>query len=210
VQAQTSANDEHRHEVAVQYVPSFPAAIEPIATALFGALVRPSGPLDAGFAVSVAGEKLSVPYRIRLDPERLRATLSTAAGDVRLLALCLGTRDYDGYVREDCLGKLTGVEYPWVVPFVVALLGDYVNDIAERAAAALEAVNPALLDALARDNPAFVATTQSRAASYWGHYYRQRRYWRCRDYPPYALLQRIVRRVRGSGGSDAASSGAHR
>ena len=43
-----------------------------------------------------------------------------------MLALCLGSRDWDGYLREECARGLATIDRPWVVPFVVQLIGELI------------------------------------------------------------------------------------
>ena len=43
----------------------------------------------------------------------------------------LYTRHHDGFVRERHLRQLLGVDEPWLPPFVIRLLGEYVVEICE-------------------------------------------------------------------------------
>jgi len=68
-----------------------------------------------------------------------------------------------------------------VVPFVVQLLGEYVAEIAEVIEAHLGGLSRHLYAEFFRENPSFVALTQTRAMSYWNCYYRfpwHDRHWR--------------------------------
>jgi hypothetical protein len=88
--------------------------------------------------------------------------------------LYLGTRHWDGYVREECVRQLVGIDRPWVVPFVVQLLGEYVLEIVDVVAAAIPGVNAAQFSEFVRENRGFMATTRRRMTSYWDCYFRGR------------------------------------
>ncbi len=59
-----------------------------------------------------------------------------------MLALSLGTRHSDGRIREECLRQIVAVDRPWVAPFVVQLLGEYVIKIVEVIAATIHEHGP--------------------------------------------------------------------
>ena len=89
-----------------------------------------------------------------------------------MIALCLGTRHHDGHLREACVRQLLQQQRAWTVPFVVHLCGEYVLQIVEVIGAALPAWNGEALARYLRENPAYVATLERRAVSYWNCYYR--------------------------------------
>lgn len=79
----------------------------------------------------------------------------------------------------------------WVIPFLFAMLGEYVAEIVLAIESLLE---PEALPAwrhFAANNPQFLATTRRRAISYWSCYYR-RRYPKMADYPALQWLQRVL------------------
>jgi hypothetical protein len=174
------------------YRPIFPAALQPSASALLRALVLEElAPAMPGFTVLVRGEQLSAPYRVYYAPANLRSMISRSSGDTRLLALCFGSRHWDGHVREECLRQLlVPTDRPWVVPFVVQLIGEYVIEIVEAIAATISSETAARFCEFARENPGFMATTRRRATSYWACYYRQR-FPALRSYPAYVALEAI-------------------
>lgn len=180
------------------YRPMFPAVLWPAASTLLLALPDAElAPATDGFTVLVQGEQLSVPYRVYYAPQNLQSVIARSSGDTRMLALCLGTRHWNGYVREDCLRQLIGNDRPWVVPFVVQLLGEYVIEIVEAIAAAVSDADPEPLSAFARENPDFMATTRRRATSYWDCYYR-RRFPTLQSYPAFVALEAIEKWARAS------------
>ncbi|MBN8754699.1 MULTISPECIES: hypothetical protein [Variovorax] len=173
------------------YRPKFPVLLRPAVSALLRAL--PFAELACakdGFTVLFQGEQLSIPYRIYCASHNLRSVIADASGDTRILALCIGTRHWDGYVREECLRQLIGTDRTWVVPFVVQLLGEYVVEIAEVISAALPEVDTAQFSAFARENPNFMAITRQRVTSYWDCYYRAR-FQTLQAYPAFIALEAI-------------------
>lgn len=161
--------------------------------ALLARLQAPAQMLtERGFALSVNGERLLLPYRIYCTHEAIRIAVQASHGEQHALALCLASRHWDGQLREEYLHQLMAVDRPWVIPFVVQLLGEYVIEIVERVAANLAQLNAAQLAAFAADNPGFMATTRRRAVSYWNCYHR-RRYPSLSDYPAVLALDAIER-----------------
>jgi hypothetical protein len=151
---------------------AFPVALAETLAQLLPALAKgqlhaPSAPFD----VHQDGRLLRIPARTYYHREQLLAC-TQLAGDAGVLALCLGTRHHDGHLREACLKQLLLQERAWTVPFVVHLCGEYVLEIVERIEAALPAWNADALARYLRENPAYVATLERRAVSYWSCYYR--------------------------------------
>lgn len=174
--------------------PTFPAALQPAALDLLRTLcVADLAPAMQGFTVLVQGEKLSAPYRVYYEPANLRSAIAGSTGDTRMLALCLGSRHWDGYIREECVRELVAVGRPWVVPFVVQLIGEYVVEIVEAAAATvISDASSAQFADFVRENPAFMATTRRRVTSYWACYYRSR-FPALQSYPAFVALEAIER-----------------
>lgn len=125
------------------------------------------------FLVNMDGEALRIPYRLYYDPDLLRRELSNSRATARLILLCLGTRHYDGYLRQECLQELLTSEAHWVAPYVIQLASEYVVEIAEDVANAIVGRNPATLRAFALENPAYRATLERRVTSYWACYHRR-------------------------------------
>lgn len=152
---------------------AFPAAlagtVAQLLPILSSKLMRP--PSEA-FEVLQDGRRLRIPLRTYHDRDALLGAAGLP-GDAGVAALCLGTRHHDGHVREHCVAQLLLQEQAWTVPFVVHLCGEYVLEIVGRIGAALPAWNAQALARYLRENPAYVATLQRRAVSYWNCYYRQ-------------------------------------
>lgn len=173
------------------YQPLFPAALQPTALALLGQISSPRlTTTQQGFQVNIRGELLSAPARLYGSPNDLRDSIEKASGDSRTLALCLGTRHSDGHVREECARRLIPTDRPWAAPFLVQLLGEYVIEIVEVIAEAVQQGTIQNLTDFARENPTFMAITRQRATSYWDCYFRSRFPSR-QTYPAIAALNAI-------------------
>ena len=132
------------------------------------------------FRVLLAGETVTIPYRIYA-PEPSPGRLEELSFVQRTVVDCLYTRHHDGWVRQRHAQRIVGHVEAWVAPFVVQLIGEYVDEI-------LQVIHHALVPALtdpgsavnavygmfAAENPQFVARTRQRAASYWDCYHRDR------------------------------------
>jgi hypothetical protein len=110
-------------------------------------------------------------------PGEVEAALSTTQ---RTVLHCLYTRHHDGFVRQRHLQQIVASEQPWIVPFVIQLIGEYVLEI-------LINVRDALTDldvqgssqqmrfgGFIAENPEFFELTSQRVTSYWNCYYRDR------------------------------------
>ena len=144
-------------------------------------------PPTHAFIVNMGGEVLRIPYRVYYDPDLLRRQLSDLPAAARLILLCLGTRHYDGYLRQECLRELVKSEAPWLTPYVLQLAGEYVVEITEDVASAIGEHNPAALRAFASENSAYLATLARRITSYWSCYHRHA-YPTLRSYPGAKVL----------------------
>lgn len=150
------------------------------------------------FAVSVGVETLQLPERVYYQPARL-TTATHAGGLDGLLALCLGSRHHDGFVREACLRRLLEAPEPWVIPFVVRLAGEYVVEIVQAIEDALPALDPLSYGRFFLDNPRFLDTTGRRVTSYY-YAYHAAGYLRRGDEPGSRVLA-AFRRMRDAAGA---------
>ena len=128
------------------YEPIFPAELQSIALTLLSTLaVGEQWSAQQGFVVDVQSQMLSAPSRVYFSPSLLRSQISCLKGENRVLALCLGSRHWDGFIREECVRDLVVIDLPWVAPFVVQLLGEYVIQIINVIVAALPHLNRQLM-----------------------------------------------------------------
>ncbi|WP_308012974.1 hypothetical protein [Streptomyces olivaceus] len=106
---------------------------------------------------------------------------------------CLYTRHHDGLVRQRHLEQIVAGDEPWVVPFVMQLVGEYVVEILEAITRGLPglftpgSVQRRLYGEFIARNPAFFARTERRVVSYWSCYYRWK-YGAFGEYPGSVLL----------------------
>lgn len=150
---------------------------------------RPHG----AFSVVVQGQEVSLPERLYNDepPSEAVAALSSRQ---RQLLHCLYSRHHDGRVRERHLSAVVGAADPWVVPFVVRLVGEYVVEILVVIRDGLRDLGTPGTDGrlaygqFVVDNPEFFARTQQRVVSYWSCYYRHFPHPDFADYPGSVLL----------------------
>jgi len=127
-------------------------------------------PPNHAFTVNVEREALCIPYRVYYDPDLLRRQLRELQALARLILLCLGTRHYDGYLRQECLRELVKYEAPWLTPYFLQLASEYVVEIVEDVANVIGERSPATLRAFASENSAYLATLGRRMTSYWSYH----------------------------------------
>ena len=155
---------------------AFPAALRPV-LGYFAETYFPGESLDLRFQfeISVLGETLTLPGRCYVDRRKLVDAFGDCGvqGDIRLVALCIGARHHDGFLRESCVRKLLRVREPRILPFVLAPLGEYVIEIIELIESALPSLDASACADFVRANPAFMATLRRRVISYWDCYFRR-------------------------------------
>ncbi|MGW1997773.1 hypothetical protein [Embleya sp. NPDC001921] len=136
------------------------------------------GPVEP-FPVDVQGERVAIPYRIYNDEPDIALSASFSERQVFVLH-CLYTRHHDGRVRQRHLERILPLAEPWVVPFVVHLVGEYVVEIQRTIWDGLVDIDiPGtpqhdVYGAFLAANPDFLHLTSQRIASYWNCYYRNK------------------------------------
>jgi hypothetical protein len=120
------------------------------------------------FRLSVRDDVIMIPSRI-YTPEPLVALLCTGKPTVRD---CLLTRHHNGFVRARAVGRLLAAGKAWTIPFIIQLVGEYIVQILDQIDDAFDTIDARALGDFVRDNPAFLALTKQRVASYWDCYYR--------------------------------------
>lgn len=173
---------------------AFPSSIrEPAAEVL--RILPPAGHASLGSVeVVVEGEAVAFPYRIHHPPVAASELVRLPPLE-RLVLGCIYSRHGDGHIRQQNVAAVAGGAAPWVVPFVVQLIGEYVVEIVEAIDDRLAGIScePGLAAAYTRffeENPAYVRTTRQRAISYWSCYYRDR-FAPPTTYPGVTLLDRL-------------------
>jgi hypothetical protein len=173
-------------------IKAFPAELASDAEAVLA--VMPDSRLQphAAFSVVVEGQQVLIPGRLYNDEPSTVRVASLSSRQQQLLH-CLYSRHCDGAVRQRHLEKVVGSTDPWVVPFVVQLVGEYVLEILVVICDELrDLATPGTCGRLAYgqfivDNPAFFARTQRRVVSYWSCYFRGT-YASFRGYPGGTIL----------------------
>lgn len=121
--------------------------------------------------IIVSSEKYFIPSRLNYHDIEDDVWWNLSDKQQGLLA-CLYTRSLNGYVREKYVVHLFGKNEPWVIPFVLLLLGEYVIEIADSILKNLNSLDKSKYQAFAKENPAFMKSLHSRIISYWNCYYR--------------------------------------
>ncbi len=123
----------------------------------------------------VSGDILSIPYRIYYDePDQTQLSLLTC--ELQVILHSLYTRHQNGYVREGHVTTLIGYanDYIWITPYLMLPIGEYVKEILEVIYDNRSSLNSDFIRAFFRENPRLYRTIQSRVASYWDCYYREK------------------------------------
>ena len=158
-----------RHELlTLDLSLAFPVALRPAAAALTDDPGWRPEIRHYTYQVMSGGGTLTIPRRLYVDRGLLWADAGRDA-TARGIAWCLGTRHHDGYVREACLAWLLAAPQAWMAPFIVHLVGEYVDEIVQRIEAALPGCAPdmrAALAAFVRENPRYLDTIERRTISY--------------------------------------------
>jgi hypothetical protein len=125
----------------------------------------------------VTGEPVLIPWRV-YNPEPSPRFVAGLSHMEVVVAAGIYSRHHDGFVRQRWLGTLMDSDEPWVAPFIVQLLGEYVIEICrdiERFARTKFSARSAIhenLSTFLNENRYFAALTKQRAISYWSCYYR--------------------------------------
>ena len=173
-------------------VRGFPAALRADVERVVDLLPQPWRCLGAdAHRVVVQGEASEIPVRIYTpEPPDLAARRRSAVQ--RLIAGCVHSRNSDGYVRQAACARILPSAEPWVVPYVIQLLGEYVVEISRLILDGLSAQSsfewPAYGEFVAA-NDEYMALTEQRAISYWSCYYRHD-YSRA-EYPALVALHKL-------------------
>jgi hypothetical protein len=152
---------------------AFPASLALPVTRVTARL-GPTDPRSPARALHVVvdGEALAIPYRFSFAPGSLAGAQALPAEE-RLVLMCIFSRHHDGHVREECLRAIVGRPEPWVAPFVIQPLGEYVMEIIQVVRSSLDTLNRAGYKRFVDTNRPFLELTRQRAISYWNIYFRR-------------------------------------
>lgn len=153
---------------------AFPSPLRPVVLKVVSSVnIGEWHPPRDTFAADIEGELIQIPYRVYYNPQLLRSQLKTLQATPRLILLCLGTRHYDGYLRQECLRKLMNTEVTWVMPYLIQLAGEYVHEIVQDVLDDIIKRKADDLRNFAMNNTEYLAILKNRVRSYWDCYYRQ-------------------------------------
>lgn len=174
---------------------AFPRALHADVTAVLAVMPAASLSPAGSFDVSVASERVRIPYRLYADEAAAEAQRTLAPLQQTVLS-CLYTRHHDGHVRQRHVERIVSQTEDWIIPFVVHLIGEYVLEIVLRIKDELADIRlpgtatHTVYGRFAAANPDFITLTNDRAASYWNCYHRHR-YPQVAEYPATVLLASI-------------------
>jgi hypothetical protein len=172
--------------VSASLVRAFPSRLASVVTHVAASLPEARLPLARSVTegrsrswplLVVAGEPVVIPSRI-YNPEPSPGFVAELSRLEELVAAGIYSRHHNGFVRQRWLSTLLDADQPWVAPFIIQLLGEYVIEICrdiERFALSELPAHSALhqqLAAFLNDNPDFAELTRQRAVTYWDRYYR--------------------------------------
>jgi hypothetical protein len=158
------------HALNAGLVAAFPASLRERVLAALETFPEPEHPSAEGFSVKVAGEMITVPYRLYHSPSQIKAEHLTDLE--KEIVDCLLTRHHDGFVRQLRLERIIRSGNPWVPPFVVQLLGEYSIEIIGVIHEHLNSLDRPLYREFLQANPEFFTQTAQHVESYWDRYYR--------------------------------------
>ena len=172
---------------------AFPQSLHTLATeaAIYASVQLQASQWTEQFEALLDGEIVQIPARLRFRNNHADEALS---GDIRLMVRCLRSRSCDGFERQRAVRDLLRDAQPWVAPFIVALIGEYLVEILDDVADAFGESVPDSIVEFVKENPAYWFLTKQRVSSYWDVYYR--RSTRKQDYVGYKLTRQIDRCLR--------------
>lgn len=124
----------------------------------------------------VPANLISIPYRVDAEPlsDSVYGSLSATQ---KSIADCLYSRSYDGRTRQRHARRIVELEEAWVIPYVVAALGDYVVEVVKEVATGLSELSQdnswqaRKYRLFAEHNADLLRLVGQQAASYWDCYY---------------------------------------
>lgn len=158
------------HALNARLVAAFPTTLRAHVLASLEAFPQPEHPAAEGFSVKVAGELVTIPYRLYHSLDQIKTDHLTDP-EMEIID-CLLTRHHDGFVRQQHLQRILRSGNPWVPPFVVHLLGEYSIEIIRVIHEHLNSLDRPLYRDFLQANPDFFMQTAQRVESYWDRYHR--------------------------------------
>jgi hypothetical protein len=153
-------------DVTQRLIRAFPSGVRGEAEHTASELATAGATLSPySFEVVVNRDRVAIPERLYADVP----ALSERGGPI---AACLMTRHHSGFIRQQALETVLVSKEPWVIPFVVRLVGEYVIEIIQLIDDSFDYLPAEPLRDFVFANPEFIRLTRARVASYWNCYYR--------------------------------------
>jgi hypothetical protein len=115
--------------------------------------------------VAIRGEKTNIPSRIYF-PEVNPNTISSLTPIQYSMLCCLYTRHHNGFVRQKYAEKCITLTDPWIPPYILQLLGEYVLEIIVMIQQHSNQILTPLHFNFIKENPDFIRRTTKRIVSY--------------------------------------------
>lgn len=141
-----------------------------------GEMIAQYGPYPS---LSVPANVIAIPYRVytKSIPDSDYDLLSATQ---KAIADCLYSRSDDGYMRQRHLRRIVALQELWVIPYVVAAIGDYVAEVVQEVEAGLSELDQTYswqessYRLFAEHNTDLIQLVHQRSISYWNCYYSHR------------------------------------
>jgi len=159
-----------------RWVSAFPRSLRSEVAAVVRAI--PAARLEPTASEIGSTGKHVVPVFVDGEARPPTALSSQRAASETILA-CIYTRHHDGRVRERWLERVIDSGEYWTIPFVVALIGEYVLEILTEIHRALTVdgdfapMYRSSYGKFVAENHAFLELVHQRVISYWNWYYRE-------------------------------------
>ena len=149
---------------------AFPRALHADVAAVLAVIPAASLSPARSFDVSIAGERVRIPYRLYADEPAADAHQDLTLLQQAVLS-CIYTRHHDGHVRQRHVERIVPQTEDWIAPFVVHLTGEYVLEIVLRIKDELVDIRlpgtarHTVYGRFAAANPDFITLTSQRSRS---------------------------------------------
>jgi hypothetical protein len=167
----------------------FPSTASPMISEALRIIGRPVTVLTGAYQLVVCGESLVIPYRAHFDLKKGEIFESQMRENTVLT--CILSRHSEGKLRQRAVRALLATpNVCWVIPYVVALVGEYVIEVLVDIEKSVDQLDPAEYGLMLRNNADYVATLEQKIISYWNCYYR-REFPVFKDYVGSRLIERF-------------------
>lgn len=121
--------------------------------------------------ISLLNESITLTGRIFFS-EPTPELENNLSGTQKQILNCIYTRHFDGHIREKRLKYLLNIDYEWVLPFKLQLLGEFVIEILFELDKHITDNNSRGYKQLTLDNKKYWQQTKSRIVSWWDTDYK--------------------------------------